>query len=205
MQVKLLRVLQEKEFQRVGGEETIKGDFRVIAATNKDLKEMVDNQEFREDLYYRLNVIPIYIPPLRERKEDIPLLIDYFIKKYSAQMGKPKMKISEAALNKMISYKWQGNIRELQNIIERCVILSLGNVITEEILPSDIANTVYNVDKDFVLPEDGILLDDVEKNLIIQALERSEFNQTKAAKLLGITRHTLIYRLEKHNIINKPK
>jgi len=205
MQVKLLRVLQEKEFQSLGGEETIKGDFRVIAATNKDLKEMVDNQEFREDLYYRLNVIPIYIPPLRERKEDIPLLIDYFIERYSSQMGKPKMRISEKALNKMINYKWQGNIRELQNIIERCVILSLGSVITEEILPNDITNTVYNVDKDFVLPEDGILLEDVEKDLIIQALERSEFNQTKAAKLLGITRHTLIYRLEKHNIINNPK
>lgn len=205
MQVKLLRVLQEKEFQRLGGEETIKGDFRVIAATNKDLKEMVDNQEFREDLYYRLNVIPIYIPPLRERKEDIPLLIDYFIEIYSSQMGKPKMTISEKALNMMINYKWQGNIRELQNIIERCVILSLGSVITEEILPNDITNTVYNVDKDFVLPKDGILLEDVEKNLIIQALERSEFNQTKAAKLLGITRHTLIYRLEKYNIINNPK
>lgn len=205
MQVKLLRVLQEKEFQRVGGEETIKGDFRVIAATNKDLKEMVENQEFREDLYYRLNVIPISIPPLRERKEDIPLLIDYFIEKYSLQMGKPKMRINEKALNKMINYKWQGNIRELQNIIERCVILSLGNVITEEILPSNITNTVYNIDKDFILPEDGILLEDVEKDLIIQALERSEFNQTKAAKLLGITRHTLIYRLEKYNIINNPR
>ncbi|MGO1470817.1 MAG: sigma-54-dependent transcriptional regulator, partial [Tissierella sp.] len=165
MQVKLLRVLQEKEFQRVGGEETIKGDFRVIAATNKDLKEMVENQEFREDLYYRLNVIPISIPPLRERKEDIPLLIDYFIEKYSLQMGKPKMRINEKALNKMINYKWQGNIRELQNIIERCVILSLGNVITEEILPSNITNTVYNIDKDFILPEDGILLEDVEKDL----------------------------------------
>ena len=205
MQVKLLRVLQEKEFQRVGGEETIKGDFRVIAATNKDLKEMVDNQEFREDLYYRLNVIPITIPPLRDRKEDIPLLIDYFIEKHSLQMGKAKMEISEKALNSMINYKWQGNIRELQNIIERCVILSLGNVITEEILPREITNAVYNIDKDFVLPEDGILLEDVEKNLIIQALERSEFNQTKAAKLLGISRHTLIYRIEKYNIMSNPK
>lgn len=205
MQVKLLRVLQEKEFQRVGGEETIKGDFRVIAATNRDLKEMVDNQEFREDLYYRLNVIPISIPPLRNRKEDVPLLIDYFIAIYSSQMGKPKMKISEKALNKMVNYKWPGNIRELQNIIERCVILSLGSVITEEILPIDITGTRYNVDKDFVLPEDGILLEDVEKNLIIQALERSEFNQTRAAKLLGITRHTLIYRLEKYDINNNLK
>ncbi len=205
MQVKLLRVLQEKEFQRVGGEETIKGDFRVVAATNKDLKEMVDNQEFREDLYYRLNVIPIHIPPLRDRKEDISLLIDYFIGKYSSQMGKAKMIINEKALNKMIKYKWPGNIRELQNIIERCVILSLGSVITEEILPSDITNKVYNVDNDFILPEEGILLEDVEKNLIIQALDRSQFNQTKAAKLLGVTRHTLIYRIEKYNIIINQK
>lgn len=205
MQVKLLRVLQEKEFQRVGGEETIKGDFRVIAATNKDLKEMVDNQEFREDLYYRLNVIPISIPPLRERKEDIPLLIDYFINKYSLQMGKEKMEISEKALNMMINYNWQGNIRELQNIIERCVILSFGNVITEKNLPREITNAVYNIDKDFVLPEDGILLEDVEKELIIQALERTEFNQTKAAKLLGISRHTLMYRIDKYNIMSNPK
>lgn len=200
MQIKLLRVLQEKEFERVGGEETIKGDFRVIAATNKDLKEMVDNKEFREDLYYRLNVIPINIPALRNRREDIPLLIDYFIEKYSAQMGKSKMKISNSALEKMINYKWKGNIRELQNIIERCVILSWGNEITEDLLPEDIKGALSTVDSNYVLPDEGILLEEVERNLIIQALERTELNQTKAAKLLGITRHTLLYRLEKYNI-----
>ena len=200
MQIKLLRVLQEKEFERVGGEETIKGDFRVIAATNKDLKEMVDNKEFREDLYYRLNVIPINIPALRNRREDIPLLIDYFIEKYSGQMGKTKMAISKGALEKMICYKWKGNIRELQNIIERCVILSWGNEITEDILPEDIKGKLSSIDSNYVLPDEGILLEEVEKNLIIQALERTELNQTKAAKLLGITRHTLLYRLEKYNI-----
>lgn len=200
MQIKLLRVLQEKEFERVGGEETIKGDFRVIAATNKDLKMMVDNNDFREDLYYRLNVIPISIPALRHRRQDIPLLIDYFIEKYSEQMGKPKMKISKTALEKMMNYEWKGNIRELQNIIERCVILSWGQEITEDILPKDIKGTLNTFDSNYILPDEGILLEDVEKNLIIQALERTEFNQTKAAKLLGITRHTLIYRLEKHKI-----
>lgn len=161
---------------------------------------MVQNKEFREDLYYRLNVIPIHIPALRERREDIPLLIDYFIEKYCEQMGKQKMGISKQALEKMISYDWKGNIRELQNIIERCVILSSGNEINEEILPFDITNTKHNITSDYILPEEGISLEEVEKNLIIQALERSEFNQTKAAKLLGITRHTLLYRLEKYNI-----
>nr|WP_276515595.1 sigma-54 dependent transcriptional regulator [Tissierella carlieri] len=200
MQIKLLRVLQEKELQRVGGEETIKGDFRVIAATHRNLREMVDNEEFREDLYYRLNVIPIHIPALRERKEDIPLLVDYFIEKYSEQMGKSKMNINKSALERMMNYEWKGNIRELQNIIERCVILSYGHEITEDILPNDIRSISYVVDPNFVLPEEGVLLEEVEKKLIIQALERTGFNQTKSAKLLGITRHTLIYRLEKHNI-----
>ncbi|WP_313569192.1 sigma-54 dependent transcriptional regulator [Acetoanaerobium noterae] len=200
MQVKLLRVLQEKEFERVGGEETIKGDFRVIAATNKNLNEMVDKGEFREDLYYRLNVIPIHIPSLKERREDIPLLVDYFIEKYSKQMGKPKMSISKSALEKMMNYEWRGNIRELQNIIERCVILSLGLEITVDILPNDIKNASYTMSSNFILPEEGVSLEEVEKSLITQALERTGYNQTKAAKLLDITRHTLIYRLEKYDI-----
>lgn len=200
MQVKLLRVLQEKEFERVGGEEIIKGDFRVIAATNRNLKEMVENQEFREDLYYRLNVIPIEIPSLRERREDIPLLIDYFIKRYSDDMGKEKISIGNIALEKMTNYDWKGNIRELQNMIERCVILSTDHEITEDLLTSDIRNAVYTVDTSFTLPEEGLSLEEVEKSLIIQALERTDYNQTNAAKLLGVTRHTLIYRLEKYNI-----
>lgn len=201
MQIKLLRVLQEKEFQRVGGEETIKGDFRIISATNKNLKEMVDKGEFREDLYYRLNVIPIHIPPLKGRREDIPILVDYFIGKYSDQMGKPKMSISKSALDKMMNYEWKGNIRELQNIIERCVILSNGLEITEEILPTDIKSpSSLSTNSKFILPYGGVSLDEVERDLIIQSLERTEYNQTKAAKLLGITRHTLIYRIEKHKI-----
>lgn len=203
MQVKLLRVLQEKEFERVGGESTIKGDFRVIAATNRDLKEMVDNNEFREDLYYRLNVVPIKISPLRDRKEDIPLLIDFSVEKYSSQMGRNKLKISPKTLDLMMKYDWPGNIRELQNIIERCVILAIGREITEDLLPSEIRERNKLVTSNIVLPDEGLSLEEVEKNLIIQALEKTDYNQTNAAKLLGITRHTLIYRMEKYNIINK--
>lgn len=203
MQVKLLRVLQEKEFERVGGESTIKGDFRVIAATNRDLKEMVDNNEFREDLYYRLNVVPIKISPLRDRKEDIPLLIDYSVEKYSSQMGRNKLKISPKTLDLMMKYDWPGNIRELQNIIERCVILAIGREITEDLLPSEIRERNKLVTSNIVLPDEGLSLEEVEKNLIIQALEKTDYNQTNAAKLLGITRHTLIYRMEKHKITNQ--
>ncbi len=200
MQVKLLRVLQEKEFERVGGEVTIKGDFRVIAATNRDLKEMVEKKEFREDLYYRLNVIPIYISPLHERKEDIPLLIDYFITKHSKQMGRSKLDINQKTLELLQGYKWPGNIRELQNIIERCVILTGGDVITEELLPSEIRGGGYVKASNIILPDEGLSLDEVEKSLILQALEKTDYNQTNAAKLLGITRHTLIYRMEKYEI-----
>ncbi|WP_422485004.1 sigma-54-dependent transcriptional regulator [Gudongella sp. DL1XJH-153] len=203
MQVKLLRVLQEKEFERVGGETTIKGDFRIIAATNKDLKSMVDDNKFREDLYYRLNVVPIKISPLRERKDDIPLLIEYSIDKFSSQMGKNRFRISNEALDLMMKYDWPGNIRELQNIVERCVILASGQEITEDLLPNEIKSQNNLVGSSIVLPEEGISLEEVEKNLIMQALERTDQNQTNAAKLLGITRHTLIYRMEKYNIITK--
>lgn len=199
MQVKLLRVLQEKEFERVGGTKNIKADIRIVAATNRDLKKMVDEGDFREDLYYRLNVIPIFIPPLRERREDIPVLIDYFIKKYSIQMGKNNVIITKQALDKMEQYDWKGNIRELQNIIERCVILTSNGKIDLDILPDEIKGSKSKLNG-FILPKEGISLEQVEKELILQALKMTEFNQTKAAQLLGITRHTLLYRMEKYNI-----
>ncbi|SCY16855.1 sigma-54-dependent transcriptional regulator [Alkaliphilus peptidifermentans] len=199
VQVKLLRVLQEKEVDRIGGGQPIKVDLRVIAATNRDLSLMVKEGSFREDLFYRLNVIPIHLPPLRERKEDISVLIDYFIDKYTKELGRTSMKLDEEVKNKMINYQWKGNIRELENVIERMVILSDNNVITSKHLPREILFDELK-DVQFTLPEDGIELDEIEKNMIIQALERTEHNQTKAAKLLGITRHTLIYRMEKHQI-----
>ncbi|WP_330400358.1 sigma-54-dependent transcriptional regulator [Tepidibacter mesophilus] len=199
VQVKLLRVLQEKEIERVGGTETIDVDVRIIAATNKDLKKMVEEGTFREDLYYRLNVIPIRLPALRERKEDIKLLVQYFLEKYSKEMGRDSMKISVEAINTLTDYSFKGNIRELENIIERLVILSENKLIDKDDLPREI---LYESDREFQfkLPQSGINLEEIEKSFILQALKICDYNQTKAAKLLGVTRHTLIYRMEKYNI-----
>ncbi|MGO1368992.1 sigma-54-dependent transcriptional regulator [Senegalia sp. (in: firmicutes)] len=199
VQVKLLRILQEREMERVGGVETIKVDVRIIAATNKDLMKMVEEGKFREDLYYRLNVIPIEIPPLRERKDDIKLLTYYFLNKYSKELGRKEFKLTDEALDTLKNYEWRGNIRELENVIERLVILSEDNVITKEKLPKEMLYIKGQIDN-FKLPSSGINLEEVERNLITQALEATSFNQTKSAKLLGITRHALIYRIEKYNI-----
>lgn len=199
MQVKLLRVLQEKEFERVGGNEVVKIDIRVIAATNRDLLKMVQEGSFREDLYYRLNVIPIQIPPLRNRKEDIPLLIEYFLDRYGKDIGRKNMSISREAQEKLITYKWNGNIRELENVVERMAILSQENIIKVENLPREIAYSEI-VEEEILLPQEGICIEDLERSLILQALERTEYNQTKAAKLLGMSRHTLLYRMEKYGI-----
>ncbi|CAH2212217.1 sigma-54-dependent transcriptional regulator [Tepidibacter aestuarii] len=199
VQVKLLRVLQEKQIERVGGTETIDVDVRIIAATNKDLKKMVEEGTFREDLYYRLNVIPIRLPALRERKEDIKLLVEYFLEKYSREMGRDSMTISTEAINTLTNYSFKGNIRELENIIERLVILSEGKLIDKNDLPREI---LYESSREFQfkLPPSGINLEEIEKSFILQALKICDYNQTKAAKLLGVTRHTLIYRMEKYNI-----
>jgi putative PEP-CTERM system response regulator len=199
VQVKLLRVLQEKEIERVGGTEVIKADVRIITATNRDLKKMVEEGTFREDLYYRLNVIPIELPPLRERKEDIRLLVEYFLEKHCKDMGRKKINISKDALNILTDYSWKGNIRELENIIERVVILNSSELIDKNDLPREILSK-NNTEFKFNLPPDGVKLEEVEKSFIMQALKRCDNNQTKAAKLLGITRHTLIYRMEKYNI-----
>jgi DNA-binding NtrC family response regulator len=199
IQVKLLRVLQEKEFERVGGTETLKVDVRIVTATNRNLGEMVSKGEFREDLFYRLNVIPIELPSLRERKEDIPMLVDYFTKKYCCESGRKKLIFDKDAMDALTNYQWRGNIRELENVIERIVILNHGETVGKEALPKEIV--YYSSEAiPFVLPLEGIELDSVEKSLIEQALARTENNQTHAAKLLGITRHTLMYRMEKHNL-----
>lgn len=202
IQVKLLRVLQEREFERIGGVETIKVDVRIIAATNRNLMDMVEKGEFREDLYYRLNVIPVELPPLRERKEDIPKLIEFFIEKYCREIGREKLSFEEGALKILMNYEWKGNIRELENVIERLVILNQGRIIKKDMLPREILNC-ENKEVHFLLPEEGINLDEVEKSFIIQALEKTDYNQTHAAKMLGITRHTLLYRMEKYGIKNK--
>ncbi|KXG73942.1 sigma-54-dependent transcriptional regulator [Thermotalea metallivorans] len=204
LQVKILRVLQEKEFERVGGTEVIKADVRIIAATNRNLEKMVEEGSFREDLLYRLKVIPIHVPPLRQRKEDIPLLVEFFIDKYAKDLNKGHIKVDKKVLEILMHYDYPGNIRELENIIERMVILSNGGYIQASSLPREIIRGAYaNYDDIFVLPETGIVLEEVEKSLVRQALEISKGNQTHAAKLLGISRHALIYRMDKYKLNNE--
>lgn len=200
VQVKLLRVLQERAFERVGGQQTIKADVRVIAATNKDLAQEMREGRFREDLFYRLNVIPIRMPALRERGEDIPLLVEHFLHKYDSQ-GRIKS-INPAAMKILVEYTWPGNIRELENTIERLAIVSPGPVVEHSDIPPELLqkNLTLESKGSFVLPPEGIELEQLEQNLIKQALDLAQGNKTKAAKLLGLTRHTLLYRLEKYNL-----
>lgn len=201
LQVKLLRVLQEKEFERVGGTEVIKTDVRILAATNKNLDKKVVEGLFREDLLYRLKVIPIEIPPLRERKEDIPLLIEFFIEKYASELNKDKVSIEKDALDMLYDYEYPGNIRELQNIIERMVLLAVDGHITMDQVPKEVIKGAFsNKNELFILPQQGISLEEVEKSFVKQALEMAKGNQTHAAKLLGISRHALIYRMEKFKL-----
>lgn len=201
LQVKILRVLQEKEFERVGGSAVIKADVRIIAATNRDLDKMVEKGEFREDLLYRLKVIPIYLPPLRERKEDIPLLVEHFIDKYCKEINKGKLVMKKETLELLRSYDFPGNIRELENLIERLIILSSGDSIEPALLPKEILKSAFtDKSEDFILPEEGINLEKVEESFVRQALVRSDGNQTHAARLLGISRHALIYRMDKFNL-----
>ena len=205
LQVKLLRVVQEKSFRRIGGTEDVKVDVRIISATNQDLAQKVKNGGFREDLYYRLNVIPVEIPPLRERNEDIPLLTSYFIEKYSKEFKKEIKKISPYALQLLMKYPFPGNVRELENIIERSVALETTNIILPENLVMPGAG---GIDEDAGLsagiPDEGINLNDelarVEGLLIKKALQKANGSKTKAAKLLNISFDSLRYRLEKLDI-----
>ena len=202
LQVKLLRVVQEKTFRRIGGAEDIKVDVRIISATNQDLAQKVKNGSFREDLYYRLNVIPVKVPPLRERNEDIPLLANYFIEKYSKKFEKEIKKISPYALRLLMEYPFPGNVRELENIIERSVALETTNIVLPENLVIPGAD---EIDQDTVLnagiPEEGINLNEelarVEGLLIKKALQKTNGSKTKAAKLLNISFDSLRYRFEK--------
>jgi DNA-binding NtrC family response regulator len=201
LQVKILRVLQEKEFERVGGSEVIKADVRIIAATNRDLEMMVEKGEFREDLLYRLKVIPIELPPLRERKDDIPLLVDYFIDKYCKEINKGRLIMEKETLEILRNYDFPGNIRELENLIERLIILSSDKTIEPSLLPKEILKGAFAPKKDeFVLPVEGINLEVVEESFVRQALDMAKGNQTHAAKLLGLSRHALIYRMDKYGL-----
>lgn len=201
IQVKLLRVLQEHQFERVGGTDKIEVDVRIIAATNKELEKKIKDGTFREDLFYRLNVVSIKIPPLRERKEDILPMIENFIYKYCGENKKEKLEISKEAVDVLMKYNYPGNVRELENTIERAVVLSRGKVITLADLPMNIKG--FKEEKSIASLEEGTLTDQVEaleKQLIFDALQSSGGNQTKAGKLLGLTERNLRYKLKKYNI-----
>ncbi len=195
VQVKLLRVLESMSFERLGGAKTIQVDVRLIGATNRDLPAMIKSGEFREDLYYRLNVIPIDMPPLRERRGDISLLAKHFLKRFA-----PDKQISSESLKLLEEYHWPGNVRELQNTIERSTILSRGQIISPEDLPAEVRQGASLSNEVIQLPAEGVALEKVERELISQALARTGGNRTRAAELLGISRHTLLYRIEKYGL-----
>jgi len=202
-QVKLLHFIQEKEFKRVGGTSDIRVDVRIIAATNKDIMEEIKKSSFREDLFYRLNVIPLHMPPLRERQEDIPPLIEHFLKKYRKDGGPER--VSSDALELLLRYGWKGNVRELENVVERACALSEGRVITPEHLPLEVSGNgrrVCPVPSD--VPEGGMdlerQLDDLEKSYLLKALERTGGAKMEAARLLGLSFPSLRHRLKKYGI-----
>ena len=194
MQVELLRVLESKSFVRVGGNKEIKSDFRVICATNRDLKTMVENGAFREDLYYRLNVVNINVPPLRERTEDIPLLTEYFIKKYCTTMNRPLMTIEPAALKRLEEFPFPGNIRELENMIERAIVVGNGKKITLKDLPIGKTESTPSFES----------LGDIEKNHVEQILNKYNWNISATAKALKVDRVTLYNKIKKYNL-KQPK
>jgi DNA-binding NtrC family response regulator len=201
MQAKILRTLQEREIRRIGGREEIKINVRMIAATNKRLEEEIRQGRFREDLYYRLNVISIHLPPLRERATDIPALVDHFIAKYNQKAQKQAKSIAPEALRLLMDYPWPGNVRQLESAIERGVLLCEGERIGVEDLPKEIRNRKELIDRlNFQIPAEGFSLEKFEKELLLKAMERSDGVIARASKLLGISYRTLQYRLEKFGI-----
>ena len=197
IQVKLLRILQEKEFERLGSNKTRQIDVRIIAATNVDLRAALEQGTFREDLYYRLNVVPLNIPPLRERKEDIPFLAEHFVEKLSKDLGSPVTAISRAAVAKLMDYSWPGNVRELENVLERSIVLSNGETLDAVDIRLEMAapSRSHAATSNSFLP-DGLTLDQYEQQLIKEALKRANGNKSQAARLLGLTRNAFRYRLD---------
>ena len=209
-QAKLLRVIQEKEFMRLGAVETIKVDARIIAATNVDLKQLVDESRFREDLYYRLNVINIQLPPLRERKEDIPALVEFFTKKYCEENLKPPYRFSSEAMKVLMDYYWPGNVRELENVVERAVVLSQDEIIGRDLLPEVITSpsSRFATLSSFPLSKDTSLfeiIDAIERRVIIEMLEQTGWSQTEAADNFRIPLSTLNQKIKRHGIEIKKK
>ena len=207
-QAKLLRVLQEREIERVGGSKVIKVDIRIIAATNQDLAKAVQEKKFREDLFFRLNVVPIYLPPLRERKSDMPLLLDHFLRIYNAKYGKQIRNVSPTVMQYLSEYPWPGNVREFENVIQRAIVLAQGDSLTEHCLPlgspkASLTETVSieNVDNSQPLSEKiNAIATEAEKKLILQALESAKGNRTVAARMLGLSRKGLYDKLARYNI-----
>ncbi|MRR54785.1 MAG: sigma-54-dependent Fis family transcriptional regulator [Deltaproteobacteria bacterium] len=201
LQAKLLRVIQEREFRRVGGAESFKADVRLVAASNRELEEQVREGAFREDLFYRLNVVQVRMPSLRERQEDIPLLVEHFLKKYAGSNSEPEI-ITPAALKLLMIYPFPGNVRELENLVERCVVLG-SHCVDRECLPPHVLNfqNPAPAGNDFIIPSEGMnleaYLDGIEKSLLLQALERSSGVKKRAAELLGLSFRSIRYRLAK--------
>ncbi len=199
-QIKLLRVLQERDFVRVGGTKTIKCDVRIIAATNRDLKKAIEAGDFREDLYYRLNVFPIHVPPLRMRREDIPALLEHYVGRTARDLGWVAPQLMPDAVEALTAYHWPGNIRELRNVVERAVLLCDDGRITKATLPREIVGTASAATAAAPVEEGGSALEGYEKAMIIRSLEEHDWNQTRTAAALNISRDNLRYRLRKYGI-----
>jgi transcriptional regulator with PAS, ATPase and Fis domain len=198
IQVKLLRVIQEREFERVGGTETLQVDVRIVSATNRDLEQAISQGQFREDLYYRLNVFPVHVPPLRERAEDIEPLAEHFVRRYSKSCGKRLSGVADAALDKLLGYPWPGNVRELENVIERACILAKGSAIEADDL--DFGRRLQKLATAVMVPAAGNLpgqLEELEKRRLGEALAKHRGRKSDVARELGINRSTLYYRLKK--------
>ncbi len=201
LQVKVLRLIQHGEIEKVGSTSPLRADIRIIAATHRNLKAMVEDGSFREDLYYRLAVIPLELPPLRERAEDIPELAQYLFVRLKQKHGRPELRLPASLLPFFAKYDWPGNVRELENVIERLVVLTVGNEMTIEDLPEFLRREKAAVDElRLDMPAEGLSLEGVEKELIVRALRKFGWNQTQAANYLDISRRTLIYRMEKHGL-----
>jgi Nif-specific regulatory protein len=214
-QVKLLRVLQERKFERVGGTKTLSVDVRIVTATNSNLEKAIAEGNFREDLYYRLNVVPVFLPALRQRKEDIPLLMSHFLNIYN-QENKTQFTISPELMNRLMDYAWPGNVRELENTVERMAVMAKDNVLTADDMPTPLGVYSYSAAEDVpeqriaMIPETVVRnspamnLSEIEKNKVMEAMEKAAGIQSKACKLLGITPRQLGYKLKKYKIGYKP-
>jgi len=201
-QAKILRVLQDRKFMHLGGIQEIQVDVRIIAATNVDLRQLVREGRFREDLFYRLNVISIELPPLRQRKEDIPLLVEHFLKKYAEENARPLLRITPEALRPLLGYSWPGNVRELENVIERAVVLSSGDAIALDLLPDSMMGRGSSVAMNDSHPDASLfeIVEDCERRIISDMLEKCNWNQTEAAERFHVPLSTLNQKIRRLNI-----